>query len=87
MNLHDLPVHALSDGLKARRFSPVDVVEACLGRIETLEPKLRAFVHVHGKEARLAAEAAALARAALLIQDCTDEETGGLLPLADFSSS
>ncbi len=58
MNLHDLPVHALSDGLKARRFSPVDVVEACLGRIETLEPKLRAFVHVHGKEARLAAEAA-----------------------------
>jgi len=56
--LSDLPVHALSDGLAARRFSPVDVVEACLSRIETLEPRLHAFVHVHGKEARLAAEAA-----------------------------
>ncbi len=58
MNLHDLPIHALSEGLAARRFSPVDVVEACLARIETLEPMLHAFVHVHGKEARLAAEAA-----------------------------
>ena len=58
MNLHELPVHALSEGIQARRFSPVDVVEACLVRIETLEPRLHAFVHVHGKEARLAAEAA-----------------------------
>ena len=58
MNLHDLPIHALSEGLTARRFSPVDVVESCLGRIETLEPRLHAFVHVHGKEARLASEAA-----------------------------
>lgn len=58
MNLHDLPIHTLSEGLTARRFSPVDVVEACLARIETLEPMLHAFVHVHGKETRLAAEAA-----------------------------
>ncbi len=56
--LSDLTVHALSEGIAARRFSPVDVVESCLTRIETLEPRLHAFVHVHGKEARLAAEAA-----------------------------
>ena len=53
-----MPVHALSRGLAARHFSPVDIVEACLARITALEPRLRAFVHVHGAEARLAAEAA-----------------------------
>jgi aspartyl-tRNA(Asn)/glutamyl-tRNA(Gln) amidotransferase subunit A len=51
-------LHALSAGIAARRFSPVDVVEACLARIATLEPKLRAFVAVYDKDARLAAEAA-----------------------------
>jgi aspartyl-tRNA(Asn)/glutamyl-tRNA(Gln) amidotransferase subunit A len=57
-DLSAMPVHALSVGLGARRFSPVDVVEACLARIAALEPKLQAFVHVHEPEARLAAEAA-----------------------------
>ena len=56
--LSEMPVHALSQGLAARRFSPVDLVETCLARISALEPKLHAFVHVHGAEARLAAEAA-----------------------------
>ncbi|HEX3755243.1 MAG TPA: amidase, partial [Rhizomicrobium sp.] len=57
-NLSDLPLHALSAGIAARRFSPVDVVEACLARIAALEPKLRAFVAVYDNDARLAAEAA-----------------------------
>src|SRR6266705_386577 len=57
-DLSAMPVHVLSQGLAARRFSPVDVVEACLARIAALEPRLHAFVHVHGGEARLAAEAA-----------------------------
>jgi aspartyl-tRNA(Asn)/glutamyl-tRNA(Gln) amidotransferase subunit A len=57
-DLFDLPLHDLSAGLGARRFSPVDVVDACLSRIEALEPRLHAFVHVHAAEARLAAEAA-----------------------------
>ena len=56
--LSALSVHALSEGLAARRFSPVDVVEAFLARIAALEPKLQAFVHVHAEPARLAAEAA-----------------------------
>ncbi len=57
-HLAQLPVHALSAGLVARRFSPVDIVEACLERIDALEPKLGAFVEVYRDDARLAAEAA-----------------------------
>jgi aspartyl-tRNA(Asn)/glutamyl-tRNA(Gln) amidotransferase subunit A len=57
-DLSAMTVNALSQGLSQRRFSPVDVVEAHLGRIAALEPKLQAFVHVHEKQARLAAEAA-----------------------------
>jgi aspartyl-tRNA(Asn)/glutamyl-tRNA(Gln) amidotransferase subunit A len=56
--LSAMTVQALSQGLAARRFSPVDVVEAHLARIVALEPRLHAFVHVHGVQARLAAEAA-----------------------------
>lgn len=57
-DLSQLPVHALSQGLAARRFSPVDVVEACLARIAAQEQKLQAFVELHAAEAQLAAEAA-----------------------------
>jgi aspartyl-tRNA(Asn)/glutamyl-tRNA(Gln) amidotransferase subunit A len=57
-DLTALPLHALSEGLVARRFSPVDVVEASLARIAALEPKLQAFVHVHEREARQAAQVA-----------------------------
>jgi mandelamide amidase len=57
-DLSAMTVMALSEGLAARRFSPVDVVEAHLARISALEPRLHAFVHVHETQARLAAEAA-----------------------------
>ena len=57
-DLSQLPVHALSQGLMARRFTPVDVVEACLARVAAQEPKLQAFVELHAAEAQLAAEAA-----------------------------
>ncbi len=57
-DLSAMSVHALSAGLAAGNFSPVDLVEACLARIAKLEPKLQAFVHVHAAEARRAAEAA-----------------------------
>lgn len=57
-DLSALPLHALSAGIAARRFSPVDVVDACLARIAALEPRLHAFVAVHGDSARLAAQAA-----------------------------
>jgi aspartyl-tRNA(Asn)/glutamyl-tRNA(Gln) amidotransferase subunit A len=57
-DLCKMTVQALSAGLAARRFSPVDIVESHLARIAALEPKLHAFVHVHADQARLAAEAA-----------------------------
>lgn len=57
-DLTALPVHALSAGLAAGQFSPVDLVDACLARITALEPRLHAFVHVHEAEARQAAQAA-----------------------------
>ena len=58
VDLSILAVHELSAGIQARRFSPVDVVDACLARIAALEPKLHAFVTVYADDARLAAEAA-----------------------------
>jgi aspartyl-tRNA(Asn)/glutamyl-tRNA(Gln) amidotransferase subunit A len=56
--LSELTVHALAAGIAAKKFSPMDVVEACLRRIAALEPKLQAFVSVYADDARLAAEAA-----------------------------
>ncbi|WP_439814215.1 amidase [Zavarzinia sp. CC-PAN008] len=53
-----LSAAALSQAIATRRLSPVDVVDAALARIERLEPRLHAFVAVHGPIARLAAEAA-----------------------------
>ncbi|MBO0736006.1 MAG: amidase [Alphaproteobacteria bacterium] len=53
-----LPAHIISAEIAAGRLSPVDVVDAALGRIEAADSKLHAFVEVYDKEARLAAEAA-----------------------------
>ncbi|MXP64289.1 amidase [Roseomonas sp. M0104] len=53
-----LPAHALSAEIASRRLSPVDVVDALLDRIRSLDPKLNAFVEVYAGDARLAAEAA-----------------------------
>ncbi len=56
--LHNLPASELARMIAGRRVSPVDAVEAMLGRIERLEPKLQAFTEVFGEDARLAAEGA-----------------------------
>ena len=53
-----LPAHVMSDEIGAGRLSPVDIVDAALRRIGAEDGKLRAFVEVYDKEARLAAEAA-----------------------------
>jgi aspartyl-tRNA(Asn)/glutamyl-tRNA(Gln) amidotransferase subunit A len=52
------PVHQLAQALQQRRLSPVELVDACLARIERLEPKLHAFNEVYAQEARLAAQGA-----------------------------
>lgn len=51
-------VHVLSADIAAGRISPVEIVEDCLSRIDTLEPALQSFVDVYAKDARMAAEAA-----------------------------
>jgi aspartyl-tRNA(Asn)/glutamyl-tRNA(Gln) amidotransferase subunit A len=57
-DLTQVPVHQLSQQLQSRKLSPVDLTEAYLGRIAALEPRLHAYVEVHGEEARAAARAA-----------------------------
>ena len=57
-DLTQLSMQALAVKLKSRSVSPVDIVDTCLERIASLDPKLHAFVEVYEKEARLAAEAA-----------------------------
>lgn len=56
------PAHAsaadLARAIRARSLSPVDAVDALLGRITQLEPKLQAFTEVFSGDARLAAEGA-----------------------------
>jgi aspartyl-tRNA(Asn)/glutamyl-tRNA(Gln) amidotransferase subunit A len=49
------PAHILSRDMAARRFSPVDLMDALLARIATHDPKLHAFVEVYAPQARLAA--------------------------------
>jgi aspartyl-tRNA(Asn)/glutamyl-tRNA(Gln) amidotransferase subunit A len=57
-DLAELPLHALSEAIQARRLSPVDLTESLLERTQRLDPKLHAFIAVYADEARLAAEAA-----------------------------
>ncbi|MDB5775596.1 MAG: amidase family protein [Herbaspirillum sp.] len=52
------PAHILSQDIAARRFSPVDLIDALLARIATHDPKLHAFVDVYAPQARLEAQAA-----------------------------
>ncbi len=60
-DLDHLSVHQLSQALTSRRLSSVDLIEACLARIQAREPKLHAFVEVWADEARLAAQGADVA--------------------------
>jgi aspartyl-tRNA(Asn)/glutamyl-tRNA(Gln) amidotransferase subunit A len=60
-DLADFGLAGLSAGIAAGRFSPVDILEACLARIARFEPRLHAFVALYEKEARRAAEDAARA--------------------------
>ncbi len=54
--LHTLSVSEIADGIRRRDFSPVAVVEACLERIEALEPQLQAWVTLDRQGAMTAAQ-------------------------------
>ncbi|MFO1158095.1 MAG: amidase [Reyranellaceae bacterium] len=62
MNLHDLTLIELADGLAAKRFSSREVVDGLLARIEKADGKLHAFTEVYASEARALADAADAAR-------------------------
>jgi aspartyl-tRNA(Asn)/glutamyl-tRNA(Gln) amidotransferase subunit A len=57
-DITSMPAVALGREIAAQRLSPVDVVDALLDRISSLDPKLHAFTEVYGPDARLAAEGA-----------------------------
>src|SRR5262245_11482895 len=57
-DLAHLPLYTLAKKLSSRSISPIEIVDACLQRIERLDGKLHAFIDVFAGEARAAAEAA-----------------------------
>jgi aspartyl-tRNA(Asn)/glutamyl-tRNA(Gln) amidotransferase subunit A len=63
-DLTSLGVAEAGDRIAAGELSPVELVEATLSRIEEVDPKLGAFIHVCGDEAVAAARAAEAAIAA-----------------------
>jgi len=56
--LLDLSLVEAADGIQARKWSARELAEACLARIEALNPKLNAFISVEAEEALAAADAA-----------------------------
>jgi Asp-tRNA(Asn)/Glu-tRNA(Gln) amidotransferase A subunit family amidase len=53
-----MPATELATAIQRRELSPVDVMEALLTRIETLNPQLNAFLAVDAERARTAAKVA-----------------------------
>src|SRR5271170_2610451 len=56
--LNKLTISEAQAGLRARKFSAVELTRACLDRISGVEPKLHAFITVCEREALAQAEAA-----------------------------
>lgn len=51
MNLNQLTIQEAKEGLKAKKFSAVDLTQACLDRIKETEAKINAFVTVTDDQA------------------------------------
>ncbi|MFE6687641.1 amidase [Streptomyces sp. NPDC057743] len=58
MQPHELSLAAAADAIRARRLSPVELVDSVLDRIEQVEPQLGAYVTVTTERARRSARAA-----------------------------
>src|SRR5262245_26060925 len=54
--LYTLTIAAAAEQIRARQLSPVDLVRACLQRIDQLEPRLQAWVTVDRERALAAAQ-------------------------------
>lgn len=57
-DLRQLTVSEASAGVAAGEISPVDLVEACLARIDEVDGKIHSFIHVAAEQARAAAREA-----------------------------
>lgn len=55
-DLSNLSLEQLAQGVRGKKFSPVEVLQAFLQRIEKEEPRLNAFISVFAKEALAAAQ-------------------------------
>src|SRR3546814_5314190 len=55
--LTELSLTSLAAGMRAGAFSSRDIVEACLRRIDALDPQLNAFLRVESEAAMIEAEA------------------------------
>src|SRR3546814_5024245 len=55
--LTELSLTSLAAGMRAGAFSSRDIVEACLRRIDALDPQLNAFLRVESEAALIEAEA------------------------------
>jgi len=67
-DLNFLPAVAMAEQIREKKISPVEFVEAHLGQIDRLNPRLNAFAHVDAEGARRAAheaEAAAMRQQAI----------------------
>jgi len=62
--LHELGVAEASKAIAAKMLSPSELVEALLARIDKLNPKVNAFIHLTTEAARAAAKTATDAVAA-----------------------
>ena len=51
MELHQLTIKEAQEGLRAKKFSSLELVKSCLGRIKKLDSKINAFITVCEKEA------------------------------------
>ena len=51
MNLNQLTIKEAKNGLKSKKFTSVEITNACLDRIKSIEPRLNAFVTIMAKEA------------------------------------
>lgn len=56
--MHDKTIRELSDGLKSKAFSSLELTESFLKRIERLDPSINAFITVTPERALKAAKAA-----------------------------
>src|SRR5713226_6243527 len=53
---HMWTIHAAADAIRARKLTPVDLLDQCLSRIDKLEDRVHAWVSVARDEARQQAE-------------------------------